>query len=340
MKVIDCFNGDADGICALTQLRLAKPVESVLVTGVKRDIQLLERVEVSAGDQVNVLDVSLDKNRQGLESILAQGAEVFYCDHHFAGELPAHENLTTLINTSANVCTSLLINQHLKDEFLEWAVVGTFGDNLKKSAHGMAKFLELSSDKLEQLENLGIYLNYNGYGASLEDLYFHPADLFKHTSQHASAFAFMRDDVDTFETLESGYHQDMSKAAAVKPRFDVSHAAVFELPDQLTKFVVNLKPAAGGQLLRVSIVCLITRLIALSKSLVVFIVRFVLTSLRNGSVKKVRFSFPSHILAAISRAHHSSNHRCMERNRCRNIHAQRVSPAARGLLASLSSLNS
>lgn len=232
MKVIDCFNGDADGICALTQLRLAKPIESTLVTGVKRDIQLLDRVEVSAGDQVNVLDVSLDKNRHGLESILAQGAEVFYCDHHFAGDLPVHDKLTALINTSANVCTSLLINQHLKDEFLEWAVVGTFGDNLKKSAQGMAKFLELSSDKLEQLENLGIYLNYNGYGASLEDLYFHPADLFKHTSQHTSAFAFMRDDSDTFETLESGYHQDMSKAAAVKPRFDESHAAVFELPDQ------------------------------------------------------------------------------------------------------------
>jgi len=232
MKVIDCFNGDADGICALTQMRLANPIESELVTGVKRDIKLLDRVEVSAGDRVNVLDVSLDKNRRGLESILAQGAEVFYCDHHFAGELPSHEKLTTLINTSANVCTSLLINQHLKDEFLEWAVVGTFGDNLKKSAHGMAKFLELSSDKLQPLENLGIYLNYNGYGASLEDLYFHPAELFKHTSQHASAFAFMRDDADTFETLESGYHQDMSKAAAVKPRFDVSHAAVFELPDQ------------------------------------------------------------------------------------------------------------
>ncbi|MGK0374442.1 MAG: hypothetical protein ACJA2E_000911, partial [Arenicella sp.] len=32
MKVIDCFNGDADGICALTQLRLAEPRESLLIT--------------------------------------------------------------------------------------------------------------------------------------------------------------------------------------------------------------------------------------------------------------------------------------------------------------------
>jgi hypothetical protein len=35
----DVFNGDADGICALVQLRLAKPIQSNLITGVKRDIE-------------------------------------------------------------------------------------------------------------------------------------------------------------------------------------------------------------------------------------------------------------------------------------------------------------
>ena len=43
MTHYDLFNGDADGICALTQYRLAFPAESVLVTGVKRDINLLKR---------------------------------------------------------------------------------------------------------------------------------------------------------------------------------------------------------------------------------------------------------------------------------------------------------
>jgi len=232
MKLIDCFNGDADGICALTQLRLARPADSQLVTGVKRDINLLDRVQVQAGDQVTVLDVSLDKNRLGLERLLESGADVFYCDHHFAGEIPAHARLNALINTSADVCTSLLVNQFLKGEYLEWAVVGTFGDNLKKSALGLAKPLGLGSNELNQLHNLGVYLNYNGYGAAIEDLYFHPADLFRLTSQHSSAFAFMRDDATTFETLESGYHQDMSKAFAVKPMFDSEHAAVFELPNR------------------------------------------------------------------------------------------------------------
>ena len=64
MRQIDVFNGDADGLCALQQLRLAEPADSVLVTGVKRDIALLERVSAGAGDLVTVLDVSLDTNRQ------------------------------------------------------------------------------------------------------------------------------------------------------------------------------------------------------------------------------------------------------------------------------------
>ena len=58
MTYIDVFNGDADGICALTQLRNAHPCESQLVTGVKRDIQLLDKVHAKPGDRITVLDVS------------------------------------------------------------------------------------------------------------------------------------------------------------------------------------------------------------------------------------------------------------------------------------------
>ena len=46
----DVFNGDADGLCSLQQIRLAEPADSVLVTGVKRDIALLARVPAGAGD--------------------------------------------------------------------------------------------------------------------------------------------------------------------------------------------------------------------------------------------------------------------------------------------------
>ncbi|MDP1933523.1 MAG: acetyltransferase, partial [Nitrosomonas sp.] len=49
------FNGDADGLCALHQLRLVDPEIASLITGVKRDIKLLDRVEANAGDRVTVL---------------------------------------------------------------------------------------------------------------------------------------------------------------------------------------------------------------------------------------------------------------------------------------------
>ena len=231
MTTFDCFNGDADGVCALTQLRLANPLESTLITGVKRDINLLKHVTAQAGDVINVLDISLDKNRADLARCLQDGAQVFYCDHHYAGEIPSNAQLTTLINTTADVCTSLLVNQHLHSQFLEWAVVGTFGDNLNQSAIGLAKSLALSATQLTQLKNLGVYLNYNGYGESLEDLYFHPSELFKKTVQYTSAFDFMQDDAATFSVLEQGYQQDMANAQQQKPLSDAAHAQVIALPN-------------------------------------------------------------------------------------------------------------
>ena len=91
------FNGDADGLCALQQLRLADPRDATLVTGVKRDIELLRRVNAATGDEVTVLDISLDANREDLHRLLEAGAAVRYFDHHYAGEVGAnrHDHLFT-----------------------------------------------------------------------------------------------------------------------------------------------------------------------------------------------------------------------------------------------------
>lgn len=228
----DVFNGDADGICALTQLRNAEPRDAELVTGVKRDINLLDRVEASAGSRVTVLDVSLDKNRAGLERVLAAGAEVFYCDHHFAGDIPEGERLLAVINTAPDVCTSILVNEHLGGAFREWAVVGAFGDNLQDSARRIARPLALDEARLGQLENLGIYINYNGYGSKLADLHFAPADLYRLVSAYASPFDFMRDGREHFGKLEHGYQQDMASAESLAPEYRDSAVAVFIMPDE------------------------------------------------------------------------------------------------------------
>jgi hypothetical protein len=232
MSTIDVFNGDADGICALTQLRNAAPADSLLVTGVKRDIALLEKVDARAGDRVTVLDVSLDKNRAGLRKVLAQGATVFYVDHHYAGEIPESDRLETRIDTAPDVCTSILVDRYLEGRFVLWAVTGAFGDNLDASARALARPLGLSGEELALLANLGNYVNYNGYGASLEDLHFAPADLFERVRPYASPFDFVADDRETFEKLESGYHKDMASARAVKPAQESERTAVYLLPDE------------------------------------------------------------------------------------------------------------
>ena len=70
------FNGDADGLCAVHQLLLDNPVRTELVTGLKRDIRLLERIKAQAGERVKVLDISLNSNRAALMQLLEAGVAV------------------------------------------------------------------------------------------------------------------------------------------------------------------------------------------------------------------------------------------------------------------------
>lgn len=232
MKHIDVFNGDADGICALLQLRNANPIQSKLVTGVKRDIKLLSRVDAVKGDLVTVLDISLDTNREGLENVLEQGADVSYFDHHFAGDNEfTHSNLSAHINVAADCCTSSLVNLHLKGAFQHWAIVGAYGDNLKKVGDALSQASGLSVEQSQQLENLGIYMNYNGYGATVDDLHFAPDALFLAMKDFASPFEFFETGKATFEKLEQGYLQDMASADQTEARHETVASAVFMLPD-------------------------------------------------------------------------------------------------------------
>ncbi|GIX32006.1 MAG: hypothetical protein KatS3mg124_2478 [Porticoccaceae bacterium] len=230
MTCYDVFNGDADGICALVQLRRAEPREARLVTGVKRDIELLARVEPAAGDRITVLDISLEKNRAALDACLAAGAEVFYVDHHRPGERPSHPRLTLIVDEAPDVCTSLLVDRHLGGRFALWALVGAFGDNLREAALRRARELDLDGADLERLEQLGIYINYNGYGPTVAELHFDPAELFRILSRHDDPRAFMAEDRDHFARLETGYREDMAKAEALAPLAADDQAAVFLLP--------------------------------------------------------------------------------------------------------------
>lgn len=231
MADYDIFNGDADGICALLQLRLAEPRDAKLITGVKRDIDLLKQVSANAGDRVTVLDVSMDKNHDALLATLEAGADVIYFDHHFPGDIPNSAKLNANIDTDAEVCTGLLVNKYLNGAHLRWAVTAAYGDNLHKAAEAAAAPLNLSKDELSQLEELGTLLNYNGYGATVADLFFAPDDLFKKLLPYENPFDFIASD-ENFKALKQGFEQDMANAKAIAPSLETNDCALFMFPEE------------------------------------------------------------------------------------------------------------
>ncbi|MBN8764161.1 MAG: acetyltransferase [Thiobacillus sp.] len=221
MNLIDVFNGDADGLCALHQLRLADPADSALITGPKRDISLLKRAQVRSGDRVTVLDIALSKNRDALDRILAAGASVRYFDHHQPGDIP------------------------VQGRHLPWAVAAAFGDNLAEAARRAAAPLNLSVEQLAQLQSLGECLNYNGYGETLDDLFYDPAELYRQMRPFADPFAFIAESA-AYRTLKAGYQEDMARAVAVDATDARAAGRIFMLPAE--KWARRISGVFGNQL--------------------------------------------------------------------------------------------
>ena len=228
----DVFNGDADGICALLQLRQTFPCESKLISGVKREIDLLKYVPANSEGHITVLDISLDKNRSYLKHILINGSSVLYVDHHFAGKIPVNKNLTAIIDESANTSTSALMNKYLSGSRPLWAAVGSYGDNLRSLALEHTVECELSDEQNILLEELGTYINYNGYGESLSDLNFTPQDLFRILEPYDSPFDFISDCSFHFQKLRDSYKNDFSKALMLKPERFTKTSELYILPNE------------------------------------------------------------------------------------------------------------
>jgi hypothetical protein len=236
MRCVDVFNGDADGLCALHQLRLAEPVPAgvvpELVTGLKREIDLLQRVArdtpVGPGTYVTVLDVSLDRNRAALDQLLAAGATVRYFDHHYAGSIPQHARLAATIDTAPDVCTSMLVDRHLGGRYRLWAVAAAFGDNLAAAAGALAQPLSLQAGQLAALRELGEALNYNSYGDSEADVMIHPRDLFGELHRFVDPFVFRTTEL--VDGLVRQRRADLAAAQALAPEFADGSCVVYRLP--------------------------------------------------------------------------------------------------------------
>ncbi len=226
----DVFNGDADGICALHQLRLAEPCKATLVTGVKREIALLQRAQAKKGDRIVVLDISFDSNLAAVKQQLDAGALITYFDHHSAAQAFQHPNLALYWDDAPDVCTSLLVNRYLNGKYASWANVAAFGDNLIATGHAMAQQAGFNLAQAQQLLTLGTLLNYNAYGEKLADLHVHPAQLYQDVHEFADPFAYIAES-NNFQLLQQAYTADMSLLDGVQALAQQSNGAIYRLPN-------------------------------------------------------------------------------------------------------------
>jgi hypothetical protein len=122
-----------------------------------------------------------------------------------------------------------LVNGRLRGAQVAWAITGAFGDNLDEPASQVAKKAGLSERDTVQLRELGICLNYNGYGPSLDDLHFHPADLYGALYEARSPAAFAASDA--FRKLQDGYREDVAASESLMPVHVQPGFAVYQLPN-------------------------------------------------------------------------------------------------------------
>lgn len=272
MPITTCFdvcNGDADGLCAVVQWRLHQPMAARLVTGLKRDIELLRRVSAEPGDHVLVCDVSMRRNRPALLRLLDRGVHVRYFDHHEPGEPVVHPRLESHINTASDVCTSLLVNRFLGGAHQAWALVGAYGDNLKPAAHVLALGMGLGVEDRQRLQTLGESINYNAYGDSAQDVHIAPERLYEILIRYPDPLAFVKNEP-IAQALDALRQEDLAHARALKPQWENARTRAYLLPDapwcrRVVGVLANalavsqpeqahaiLQPAGAGQL-RVSV---------------------------------------------------------------------------------------
>ena len=215
MTFFDVCNGDADGLFALRQWRLAHPEESIVVTGIKRDIALLARVEARAGDRVAVFDIAISRNEGGPGAPARGGVAVTLVRPSRAGPDPGTSEFTPHIDTDPEICTSLLVDRQLKGRFRLWAIAAAYGDNLRRARSGWQTRFRWHHRSATQLRMLGEAVNYNAYGDCEADVRIHPAALYRRLAHYDDP---LRGDGERVHRARTGRpaHDDLARRARLR----------------------------------------------------------------------------------------------------------------------------
>ena len=228
-RIVVC-NGDADGLCAAVQWRLHDPAPATLLTGLKHDIALLAKVHAQAGDEVDVFDVSMQRNEADLLRLLRAGVRIRYFDHHVVERIPAHPLLDAHIDCASDVCTSLLVDRQLGGAFRAWALVGAYGDNLSMAADRLSCATNIDAGDCALLRRLGEAINYNAYGDDERDVLIAPRRLYDVMARYPDPRDMLAHEaiVDQIDALR---RRDLRQAFATLPLCREPFASVHLLPD-------------------------------------------------------------------------------------------------------------
>lgn len=258
MQRFDVCNGDADGLCATVQWRWFEPAPATLITGLKREITLLSRVQARAGDEVNVFDLSMQRNQAAMRALLERGVRIRYVDHHASGEIPLHPLLQAHVDLGRDVCTSLLVDRLIQGASRGWALVGAYGDNLAKVADMLAVASGFDAAARAALKRMGEAINYNAYGDSELDVLLAPQHLYRRMQAHRNPLDMLAAEP-LIDELDAQRQADLQQAASLQPLWQGPGAQVLCLPDApwarrvigvLANELANAQPGRAHAVLR------------------------------------------------------------------------------------------
>lgn len=225
------FNGDADGLCAqhILFLELGAPV--LRVTGLKRDIELLDRVPLLPGVHVHALDISLKRNLGALPRLLGQGnMHVTWYDHHEPGEPGRHPRLSLRVNQAPETCTAAIVDAAFGRRHPLWAAMAAFGDGMPATGSGLASAGGASAHEAQALRRAGVLLNYNAYGEQPGDQLIPAADLALRMETYDSALDFCWD-ASVFAPLAGQFEADRDAFQALTALVDLPGAKAYVVPE-------------------------------------------------------------------------------------------------------------
>jgi hypothetical protein len=230
------FNGDADGIISqhIAGLSGVRPDERI--TGLKREIALLQRVSGDGDQDVYVFDINLDTNRAALERLLKNpGARIFWYDHHEPGPVPSHPQLKTRIQNTRGTCTALLTHAAFPGADPRWAAMGAYGDNLPQAAEALLARLSLGPGEQETLRECGELINYNSHGESPSDVLFPPLQVAEVMAAYSDPLVFLAQS-GLIDPLRRQMRDDETRLTGLRPERapegKSGGAQLFRFPDE------------------------------------------------------------------------------------------------------------